>query len=142
MGHLSSFSKSSYFQFSQRLSAFKKMTTFSLPLTELATFTPKTAYWKTNNQKYKNVLSHSTCKIDRTLAQIKPCSNNTHSSDLHKFCTLYEVLSDRSKCLNKETVLVLSAYPVKGPNLKLCQGSGIYDFITQWALQNLNYYGD
>ncbi len=83
--------------------------------------------------------AYSTCKIDKTLARIKPYSNNTHSSDLHKFCVLYAVLPDHSKCLNKETVIVLCTYPVKGPNLELCQGSAIYNFTTQWALQSMKF---
>ncbi len=47
-----------------------------------------------------------------------------------------------SKCFNKETVLISCAYPAKDPNLELCQGSGIYNFKTQRALQTINCYGD
>ncbi len=83
--------------------------------------------------------AYSTWEIDKTLARIKPYSNNTHSSDLHKFCVLYEVLSDHSKCLNKETVIILCTYPAKGPNLEFRQGSDIYNFTTQWTLQSMKF---
>jgi hypothetical protein len=93
-------------------------------------------------QKYQKFWATPISSWDRTLSRIKPYSNNTHSSDLPKFCILYELLSNRSKYLNKETVLVSCAYPAKDPNLELCQGSGIYNFTTQWALQTLYCFGD
>ncbi len=93
-------------------------------------------------QKYQKFWATPISSWDRTLARIKPYSNNTHSSDLHKFCILYEVISNRSKHLNKETVLVSYAYSAKDPNLELCQRSGIYNFTRQWALQNFNCFGD
>ena len=55
---------------------------------------------------------------------------------------MFEVLPDLSKCLNEENVLVLCTYPAKDHNLELFQGSGTYNFTTQWALQNINCYED
>jgi len=64
--------------------------------------------------------AYSSCKNDRTFARIKPYSNNTYS-DLHKFCILYEVFSDRNKCFNKETVLVPCAYTAIDPDCKFAK---------------------